>query len=349
MSFFEEELDLQKWIKEDREKCLQLFLEYEYGFFPLSNETVTYQIVDTKVLDEILIQKIEMDCKGHKMYFALYLPSEVKSILKTFVTLVHPLAESKANFFEDYKSINSFCPIKDIIKRGFAVALVSAKTIAEDVINGKETGIFKVCNNNVTSNTGGVLSAWSWGCSKVMDYLETRPEIDSSKVAIIGHSRGGKTALLTGALDSRFILSISNNSGNSGAALSRGNTGETIKDITTNFPYWFCENYKQYAQNENKLPFDQHMLIGLQAPRYCYIASASNDHWADPYGELQSAVLASKYYEMYGCVGLNVPNEIELDVSYNGGRIAYHRRKGDHALTSFDWDKYMDFFDKIIK
>jgi hypothetical protein len=155
--------------------------------------------------------------------------------------------------------------------------------------------------------------------------------------------------LLAGALDERFYLVISNNSGNSGAALSRGNTGETINDITKLFPYWFCKNYISYANNENMLPFDQHILIGLQAPRHCYIASASEDLWADPDGELLSAKFASQYYELYNLKGLIVPNHIELDTIYDEGYIAYHRRNGKHKLTLFDWEQYMNYFEKITK
>ena len=91
------------------------------------------------------------------------------------------------------------------------------------------------------------------------------------------------------------------------------------------------------------------MLIALQAPRYCYIASASEDEWADPEGEFRSSKLASHFYEIYGVKGLVVPNKIKNDVSYNEGRLAYHCRSGIHDLTVFDWNCYMDYFDKIIK
>jgi hypothetical protein len=138
----------------------------------------------------------------------------------------------------------------------------------------------------------------------------------------------------------------------SGRRLLRGGLfrkKETIDDITTRFPYWFCKKYSSYANNENSLPFDQHMLIALQAPRYCYIASASEDLWADPSGELLAAKLASNYYKIYNLNGLIVPEKIELDVSYNDGHIAYHRRTGNHGLSHFDWEQYMTYFEKISK
>ena len=109
----------------------------------------------------------------------------------------------------------------------------------------------------------------------------------------------------------------------------------------------FCENYKKYQNNESALPFDQHMLIGLIAPRYVYIASASLDEWAGPENELRSARLASHFYEIYNLKGLVVPNKIQNNISYNEGRIAYHSREGIHDLTPFDWKLYMDYFEKI--
>jgi hypothetical protein len=195
----------------------------------------------------------------------------------------------------------------------------------------------------------GLLSLWSWGTRRVLDYLGICDYIDSKKVAVIGHSRGGKTALLTGALDERVFLTISNNSGNSGAALSRNNKGERIENIMNVFPYWFSSKYKKYVNNENELPFDQHMLLGLIAPRYLYVASALKDDWADPEGELLSSKLASKFYEMYNVKGLIVPNKIEINKSYNDGHIAYHIREGEHGLTNFDWKFYMKYFNKITK
>lgn len=347
MNVFLNPYNHNEWEEYGRNHLLDLFLEHEYGFCPIKNEKLTYNISFQKDYRDFVMKKIVMEYKNHKMYFGLYLPKNNDKPLKTFLTIVHPYAERNGSFLDDYSSIEYFCPVKEIIKRGFAVALLSAKTVAEDVMNGDETGIFNFCEEHRNESSWGVIAAWAWACSKVLDYLVMNPEIDENKVAIIGHSRGGKTALLASAIDSRFYLTISNNSGNSGAALSRSNKGETIEDITKRFPYWFCKKYLSYAKKEELLPFDQHSLIGLIAPRYCYIASASDDWWADPDGELLSAKYATQYYEMYNVKGLIIPKKIELDTAYTDGRIAYHRRTGFHGLTEFDWQKYMDFFDRI--
>lgn len=348
MSVFYQVTTKEDWINHERKKILDLFMEEEYGIRPDEcNKELTYNIVDKKIFTNLIIEKVEMKYDKHPMIFYIYLPNKKVVNLKTFITVVHPYAEENRDVFDDYKSIEPFCPIDKIIEQGYACILLSTKTVAEDRKGGENTGIFADMNLEASEKSWAVLSAWAWAASKILDYISTRKEFNKDRVAIIGHSRGGKTALLASALDERFYLTISNNSGNSGAALSRGNTGETVDQIVDRFPYWFCKNYQKYANNENNLPFDQHQFIGLIAPRYCYVASASEDEWADPDGELLSSKLASKYYNLFNLDGVIIPNEFKLDYSYNEGTIAYHRRTGKHALTNADWDMYMDYFNKI--
>ena len=348
MDIFNKQYTLEEWTTIERDKTLNLFLEHEYGYCPLKeNEKIEYKEVSSINYEKLISKKIEMKYKEHKMYFNIYIPNNNLGPFKTFLTLVHPYAERNTNFFSDYKTIEKFCPIDYLIENNFAVVLLSLNTIAEDIKETKQTGIFKVISDKSSSNTSGLISMWSWGARRAIDYLEKLEYIDNHRLAVIGHSRGGKTALLTGATDERVVLTISNNSGNSGAALSRNNKGERIRDIMTNFPYWFCDNYNKYVDNEDNLPFDQHILLGLIAPRYLYVASALEDNWADPKGELLSSKLATKFYEMYNVKGLIIPNEIEINKSYNEGNIAYHIREGKHGLTLFDWQCYVEYFNKI--
>ncbi len=242
-----------------------------------------------------------------------------------------------------------FVPISQIIARGYAVAVYKVKDLDPDCDDGFQNGIHTLFSKKPrNAQSWGTIAAWAYGASLVMDCLAASGRADCSRAAVIGHSRGGKTALWAGACDTRFKLVVSNNSGCTGAAASRGSTGETVQLINTRFPYWFCENYHAYNGREAWLPIDQHMLIALIAPRYVYVASASDDDNACPQNELLSARRAGDVYGLYGKRGLDVSGDPAFNTPYHGGAIAYHIREGRHALTPFDWDLFMDYADKVL-
>jgi len=237
-------------------------------------------------------------------------------------------------------------PVERLLLRGYGLATLHCSDMFPDYPGGLDSAIQRLFPAPPDpSSEWGALGQWAWGLSRSMDYLVTDSRIDPEKVIVIGQSRRGKAALWAGAQDERFAGVVSNCSGCGGAALSRRRFGETVKSINDQFPHWFCEAFRQFNDNEDELPVDQHMLLALVAPRLLYVASAAEDLWADPKGEFLSARHASAAYRLYGTTGLESERMPGINTPVTSGHVGYHLRSGEHGITRYDWERYMDFFD----
>lgn len=237
-----------------------------------------------------------------------------------------------------------------VIERGYALAILDRTPLAADDASKFREGVINAFSGDgdLPPSAWRAIAAWAWGASRALDYLETNTDIDAKRVAVVGFSRMGKTAVWAGAVDERFAAVISNESGAGGAALSKRIYGETVQHLSDRFPHWFCENFQRYNSNEAEMPFDQHMLLACVAPRPLYVGSADEDLWSDPRGEFLACMAASPAYQLLGVSGLEADDMPPLDTPVATGRIGYHVRRGAHGFTAYDWTQYLNFLDREL-
>ncbi|MBZ5582504.1 MAG: acetylxylan esterase [Acidobacteriia bacterium] len=368
--------DAKTWNTRRRPEILELYRTEVFGRSPAKAVKLASEVtsVDQQALGGKAIRKqvtvFFAGQEGPKMDILVYLPAGAKKPVPVFLGLgfagnesvsTDPgikLAEEWVRDRETKKMVQrraeetnrgssaSRWPVEKVLAAGYGLATVYYGDIEPDFDGGMQYGIrplfFKPGQTAPAPGEWAAIGAWAWGLSRAMDYLETDRDIDAKRVAVIGHSRLGKTALWAGAQDPRFSIVISNDSGEGGAAISRRIFGETVQNLNTSFPYWFCGNFKKYNGRESDLPVDSHMLLALIAPRPLYVASAQEDQWADPKGEFLGVVNASRVYELLGKKGLGTDQMpgIHQPVMRDA---AYHIRAGKHDITAYDWEQYLKF------
>jgi hypothetical protein len=353
-AFSKGELSAAAWVEERRKEILELFRNEEYGrMFDEASLSTTFHIADSAqgYMDgraERKIIEVITKRKDREFIFHIYL-----FIPRGAGTKPVPVILAINNRALDYadparKALSPFWPAELMIARGYAAAVVITHEIAPDYEEKFTTRFHRLFPEYVSNrppNAWGTISAWAWGMSRAIDYLASDPSINADEIAVAGHSRGGKTSLWCGAQDTRVSLVISSCSGCSGAAITRGKAGEHIKDITDRFPFWFCGNYRKYADNEDIMQFDQHLLLGLIAPRPLYLSERTLDMWCDPRAEFESLKRVSEIYKL---LGKPSPLEETMPGPEQGivsGNLAYHIKSGRHNMDEYDWERYLSFCD----
>ncbi|MCB9139152.1 MAG: acetylxylan esterase [Caldilineaceae bacterium] len=355
-------ITVEEWRNVRRREIRNLFAEHVYGRTPRKGPAIAFRIIESSrdaLGGKAVRKQVQAVLRGNgqtrTLNLLVYIPAQRDGPAPSFIGLnfqgnqtIHPDPDIRAGDAQTDAaprgSRTDRWPLEAIVDQGFALVTLHCNDLFPDHPQGRAAGIAPLFPQDDVQapDAWGAIGMWAWGLSRVLDYCAADPDLDATRVAVVGHSRLGKAALWAGAQDQRFALVISNNSGCGGAAISRRRFGETVAAINQGFPHWFCPRFHTYSDREDALPVDQHMLLALTAPRPLYVASAQDDLWADPRGEYLSAFHATPVYGLLGHTGLT--SEAMPPVNQPvGSRIGYHIRSGPHEITAYDWAQYLRF------
>ncbi|MEO6005341.1 MAG: acetylxylan esterase [Opitutus sp.] len=347
------------WLNQRRPEILKLYQSQFYGRVPDSVPAVTFakdtdesvMLNDTAVIHRHGVVTIGEGERAVHVNVHYYLPPHAKSAVPvllhlTFATNTAGPATAPATASGPARPSEAG-PIADILGRGFGYALVRYTEIQPDNADTHSSGVqalaYKAGQTQPQPDEWGTVATWAWGVSRVLDFLATDSAIDAKRIALMGHSRLGKTALWAGASDPRFALIFSSCAGEMGSSLARRDYGESLDDMTGNFGWQFAGNLQQYAGRWNDLPVDAHMLIALSAPRPVFITGGTEDQWADPKGEFLAEVAAGPVYRLLGKKDLGTTELPPLDTPLIEGDLGFHYHTGGHTITASDWKAFLTF------
>lgn len=342
--------DRSVWEKTRRPEILSLFEENVYGKVPRDFDSIRFSVsndvpnaLNGKAhLKEVTITVWRIN-KPLAIHLVLFTPNAQKKPASVFLLINN---RGKENMDPERKVRSEFWPVEMGIEKGYAMAAFQVADAAPDNKDTYQNGVLQLYPELISANNGmKAIGSWAWAASRVMDYFKTNKDIDFSKVSLVGHSRGGKTALWAGAEDQRFAMIFASCSGNTGASLSRRQYGETVKKINTGFPYWFTTSYRKFGDDIASLPVDQHMLISLIAPRPVYTTNAMEDLWADPRGSYLTIQHAQTVYSLYGKRSALTAEPPPVNSPIIKSIIGYHIRNGIHNMIAYDWANFIKFAD----
>ena len=367
-----------EWLQSVRPRVLDYIQSQMYGYMPLRPKQMRFELREESgdAFGGIAVRRqIRIHVKDaggeHFIDLLLYIPKNAKKPVPVFHGLNfcgnHSVVDDPAVFLpagwvrnssyptltvkdnkprEEHRGKMGFrWPVEKLLKSGYAFSTAHYGDIYPDKESEDSSAdsIYKIFDKSSGFSQGPATIAWAWGNSRIIDCLQSQPEIDSSRIAVTGQSRLGRTAILTGALDERVALTLGNNPGCMGTAISRRRFGERIDLICKRFPFWFSPNLNKYFGKENELAVDQHNLVACIAPRLVYVASASEDYWGDPKGELMGLVEAEKVYRLFGAKNMPSMENLEVEKPFLGDAMGFHLRKGPHNMMPYDWENYIKF------
>jgi len=337
----------EQWLKKRRHEILAWYETHIYGQVPTNAPQVTWRLIDTNADGTQQIDgQLGDDPDGPKMRLTLDLPKDAKAPVPVLLNLSFSSGGQRRPGAEPAR----FDPRSEVLRRGWAYAQIGYGDIQPDRADRWQEGVIGLTltdsQKQPASNEWGTISAWAWGASRTIDYLETVDSIDADRIAVTGASRLGKTVLWAAAKDERIDAVFSVVPGEMGASLIRRDWGETLDDMAQNFPWQFAGNLQNWVGKWNELPIDQHMLIALIAPRPVYVNGGVSDQWSDPKGEFLAMVAAAPVYELLGAGGLGTREVPELDRPVISSHLAFHYHSQGHQAVPEDWKLFLDFAEK---
>jgi hypothetical protein len=371
-----------QWFKARRPEILKLYRNEIYGHVPAGAPKVTWEVAQTDAgaRGGTAVTKRVVGRMGHRpdaprMNLTVHLPAKANGPVPVLLSITFgfgPGARGQAAGKTEQRSAaaaekaeatkpaaakgggpGGFDPVGVVLDRGWGYASLPYGEIQPDRADRWTEGVIgltlKEGQSRPAPDEWGTISAWAWGISRAIDYLETDPSVDAKRIAITGGSRLGKTVLWAGAQDERVAAVFSVVSGELGAALIRRDWGETLDDMAQNFPWQFAGNLQRWAGRWNELPVDQHMLIALCAPRPVYVNGGLGDQWSDPVGEFLALVAAGPVYRLVGGKDLGVTEPPPMDAPVTGGDLAFHYHSGGHMAVPADWRAFLDFAERHFR
>ncbi len=367
----------QQWVDQRRPELKALFQHYMYGYLPPPLKiTAKVEHEDAKAFEgkatlrEIAISFGPPDTPP--IHLLLVVPNKRKGPAPVFVGInfcgnhaivndpgvrlptvwMYPhipgVKDNRATEAGRGKQIDTWA-LEQSIDRGYAVATFYNGDVdpdRKDVREGIQPHLRKK-DAKPSPHDWGTIAAWAWGVQRVVDYVHDHKDLDRNRIAVVGHSRLGKTALVAAALDERIALAIPHQAGCGGTSPDRNDNpkAETVKRINTSFPHWFDGAFKEFNDHTDKLPFDQHCLIALMAPRPVLLSNAVEDQWANPSGQFRMLQAAEPVYRLLDAGGLDAKQMPPLGKLIDS-KLGYYIRAGKHSMTQEDWKIFLDFADK---